>query len=82
MIKSLEEEISIGLRASQAYNSYLQSVIASELNLLRDNLLDVETPEEISLIIAQIKAWKALGIRVLSDIDSGRLASLTLEKGN
>lgn len=80
-MRSLEEQITLGIRASSAYTAYLKDVIEQELTKLSGAILDTENVEELINLSRQVKAWKTVEQRINEDINSGRMAEISLSEG-
>lgn len=77
---TIEEQIQTGAKASQAYNSYLKGVISLERNSIKERIFEIDNANDMLELVKLAKCWQAIENRILSDIETGRLAELTLNK--
>jgi hypothetical protein len=80
----LEAELALGRRAEQAYNLYVRAHIErTVLNVYSEiencSVADLETLQKLKGLLTAIRGLES---SILSDIDTGKMAAIALEKEN
>ena len=80
----LEAELLLGRRAEQAYNLYVKAHIdRTVLNVYTEiencSVSDLETLQKLKGLLTAIRGLES---SILSDIDTGKMAAIALEKQN
>lgn len=80
----LEAELSLGRHAEQAYNLYVKAHIErTVINVYKEiencSVADIETLQKLKGLLTAIRGLES---SILSDIDTGKMAAIALEKEN
>lgn len=79
----LEQEVESARRAEQAYNLYLKEYIRLQNEFLFAKFIDPNTSSEEAIAIRHTqRAFNALQEGILQDIETGKLATISLNKLN
>jgi hypothetical protein len=76
----LHREVHLGGRANAAYEGYMKDYFARQRKLLFDQFIETKDIDTALTIRAAMDALSAVERSIISDIDSGRMASITLKK--
>lgn len=76
----LHKEVNQGGRANAAYEGYMREYFGRQRKMLFDQFMETKDLDVTLTIRAAMDALSAVERSIISDIDSGRMASITLKQ--